>query len=357
MPLKIPFFRLGKWKHPIYGEVNITERIFAEIKENFKKNVLGRPPFVRIGHDKPGAQQFGYAPAEGWVTEIRQEGEVLYAEVSPTTSQAEENIRTKRYRFSSAEYTPSGTDRETGQNVGALLSAIALTNEPFLTKLPEATLLADQPDAFYMDFAELKGDGRMEDKNKEKEGMLDAVLQKLSDLMNGLKHDANPAPAPKADATPEGTEQKLAALEAQISKMSDLQTKIAELTTQNQTLAAQIGVEAGKRQLAEVEREAAAMVAQGIPPIMVEQWKTLALSVDAGATIKLADDKGGEVQLSQAEAMKKMLLALPAEHRIKFSQSGSQSAPKLEEEIKLSCDADVLAMGGAVDAKTGKYII
>lgn len=347
MPLKIPFFRLGKWKHPIYGEVNITERIFAEIKENFKKNVLGRPPFVRIGHDKPGAQKFGYAPAEGWVTKIRQEGDVLYAEVTPTTPEAEENIRTKRYRFSSAEYTPQGTNRETGQSVGALLSAIALTNEPFLTKLPEATLLADQPDTFYMDFAEMEGDGRMEDKNKENEGMLDAVLQKLSDLMNGLKAGVNPAPAPKVAAAPEGTEQKLAALEAQI----------AELTTQNQALASQIGVEAVKRHLAEVEREAAAMVAQGIPPVMVGQWKTLALSVDAGATIKLADDKGGEVQLSQAEAMKKMLLALPAEHRIKFSQTGTQSAPKPEEEIKLSCDADVLAMGGAVDAKTGKYMI
>lgn len=96
MPLKIPFFRLGKWKHPLYGDLNITEQTFAEIIDNFKNNVLGRPPFVRIGHDKPGAQQFGYAPAEGWVTDIKQEGNVLYGEVTPTTPEAEENIQIGR---------------------------------------------------------------------------------------------------------------------------------------------------------------------------------------------------------------------------------------------------------------------
>lgn len=350
MALKIPFFRLGKWKHPIYGEVNITAQTFAEIKENFKKNVLGRPPFVRIGHDKPGAQQFGHVPAEGWVTDIKQEGNILYAEVAATTPEAEENIKTKRYRFSSAEYTPSGTDRETGKAVGALLSAIALTNEPFLTKLPEATLLAEHPEVFYLDFSEIKGDENTMESGKE--SVLDGIIQKLSEIVNKI------TPAIKQEPQKQnGMEQKFAELEQRLAKVDAMQATIEQLTAERQVLADQIGTETQKRKFAEVEREAATMVAQGIPPIMVEQWKTLALSVDAGATIKLADEKGGKVQLSQAEAMKKMLLALPAEHRIKFSQTGTQSVPKPEEEIKLSCDADVLAMGGAVDAKTGKYMI
>lgn len=350
MALKIPFFRLGKWKHPIYGELNITEQTFAEIRKNFSENVLGRPPFVRIGHDKPGAQQFGYAPAEGWVTAIKQEGNVLYAEVSPTTAEAENNIRTKRYRFSSAEYTPDGTDRETGKTVGALLSAIALTNEPFLTRLPEATLLAEQPDIFYMDFAELKEEGTL-----EKEGTIDTFIQKLSDVLNSFKQSKTQEPTVRN--VPTDAMQKLAELEEKVGKMAEMQVKITELTTQNQLLASQIGIEENKRRLAEIEQEAAAMVAQGIPPVMVDEWKRLASSVDSAATIKLSDDKGSQVQLSQTEAMKKMLLALPQEQRIQFNQIGSQSAPKPEDELKLSCSADVLALGGRIDEKTGKYII
>lgn len=353
--LKIPFFRLGKWKHPIYGDLNITEQTFAEIIANFKNNVLGRPPFVRIGHDKPGVQQFGYAPAEGWVTDIKQEGSVLYGEVTPTTPEAEENIRTKRYRFSSAEYSPAGVDRETGQAVGALLSAIALTNEPFLTRLPEATLLAATSEEFYMDFNDSKGDGIMEKENTD-----EGVMKKLSDFVNGLiakSEGTKQEPSKPSKAIPEDIQQKLAALETQVGKMTEMQSTIDKLSTQNQTLTTQIGVEAGKRHLAEVEREAADMVSQGIPPVMVDQWKALALSVDSNKTVKLSDDKGGEVQLTQAEAMKKMLLSLPAEHRIKFAQTGTQSQPKPEDELKLSCKDDVLAMGGAIDEKTGKYIV
>lgn len=356
MPLKIPFFRLGKWKHPLYGDLNITEQTFAEIIDNFKNNVLGRPPFVRIGHDKPGAQQFGYAPAEGWVTDIKQEGNVLYGEVTPTTPEAEENIRTKRYRFSSAEYTPAGVNRETGKTVGALLSAIALTNEPFLTKLPEATLLSESPDLFFMDFNESKGDGSMGKESTPDEG----IMKKLSDFVNGLIAKAEGTtqePSKPNQTIPDDVQQKLAALETQVGKMTTMQTTIDQLTVQNKTLASQIDVETGKRHLAEIEREAAAMVSQGIPPVMVEQWKTLALSVDCNSIVKLSDDKGGEVQITQAEAMKKMLLALPAEHRIKFAQVGTQSQPKPEEELKLSCKDDVLAMGGAIDEKTGKYIV
>lgn len=351
MPLRIPFFRLGKWKHPLYGELHITQDTFNQMLANFKSNVLGRPPFIRIGHDKGNGTTFGYAPAEGWVTDLKQEGDILFGEVDPTSKEAEENIRTKRYRFSSAEYNPDGVDRETGKKVGALLSAIALTNEPFLTKLPEATLLADTPDMFYLDFSEIK-----EENKNMPDTEVKTMLQKLSESLNSFITSFKPAPVPATNPITDETAQKLAAMQEQMQQFSTLQGQVQELTQSNQQLLSQLGTETKSRLAAEVDREAAAMVALGIPPIMVEQWKVLAVSDAGQVTVKLAAQDGKEVSISQAEAMKNMLLALPAEHRIQFGQEGSQAAPMAEEKIKLSCDEDVKILGGEVTAD-GKYKI
>lgn len=355
MPLKIPFFRLGKWKHPVYGDLTITQDTFNQMLANFKTNVLGRPPFIRIGHDKGTAPTFGYAPAEGWVTSLKQEGDVLFAEVEPTTPTAEENIRTKRYRFSSAEYNPNGVDRETGKKVGALLSAIALTNEPFLTKLPEATLLADTPDMFYLDFSEVKED----DKNMP-DTEVKTMLQKLSDTITHFMSNLSLKPAPPApnqNSLPDdATAQQLAVMQEQLQQFSTLQAQVQQLTQSNQQLMSQLGAETKTRLAAEVDKEAAAMVALGIPPVMVEQWKVMALSDAGRITVKLADKDGKETEISQAEAMKNMLLALPAEHRIQLGQVGSQSTPQEKEKIKLAADEDIKALGGKID-ENGRYII
>lgn len=349
MPLKIPFFRLGKWKHPVYGDLTITQDTFNQMLANFKSNVLGRPPFIRIGHDKGTAPTFGYAPAEGWVTSLKQEGDVFFAEVEPTSKEAEENIRTKRYRFSSAEYNPNGIDRENGKKVGALLSAIALTNEPFLTRLPEATLLADTPDMFYLDFSEIK-----EDEKKMPDTEVKTLIQKLSESINNFI--ASFKPAPSATPPADDTAKTLAAMQEQLQQLGSLQGQVNQLTEANKTLTAQLGVESKSRLAAEVDREAAAMVALGIPPVQVEVWKTLALSEPGQVMIKLADKEGKETEISQAEAMKNMLLALPAEHRINLEQMGTQSMPQSEEKIKLSADEDIKALGGKID-ENGKYII
>ncbi len=171
--LKIPFFRIGKWKHPKYGTISGTQEKFNQLTENFKKKVLGREPFIRIGHDKGNSQAFGDAEAKAWVKDIVQEGDVIYALAEPADPQVEKLIREKRYRFASAEYEDNYFDKETGKNVGTVLSAIALTNEPFLTRLPENIVLAENSEEFYMDYIESEGIKPM-----------DEFLKKLSDMLN-----------------------------------------------------------------------------------------------------------------------------------------------------------------------------
>ena len=337
--LKIPFLRLGQWKHPVYGDVNITQDTFDQIIRNFQNNVLGRPPFIRLGHDKDGKSTFGDAPAEGWVKEVKQEGNILFGMVEPTTGEAADNIRTKRYRFASAEYNPNGVNKETGEYVGALLSAIALTNEPFLTRLPEATLLADVPGMFYLDFSEAKEEDKHMPWKK-----IEETINKLSETMTGFIASFKPAaPAPGVD---EATKQKLADMEAAQKATNEA---LAKLNTQ-------LAESEKGRRLAEVDKDAAALVAQGIPPVMVEQWKTIALSAPGQAMVKLADHSGKELEMTAADAFKQTLLALPEEHRIPMGQRGTQSVGDDPDKIKLACDDDIRMLGGEVTAD-GKYKI
>ena len=331
--LKIPFFRLGSWKHPVYGDLRITQQTFDQMLANFHSGVLGREPFIRVGHDAAGKNVFGDAEALGWVREIRQEGDVLAAVVEPVSEAVAMLIREKRYRFASAEFTANGTDKETGQNVGALLSAIALTNEPFLTRLPEATLLADGGELFYMDYDEIKGGTGMEE-----------MLKKLAETIKGFI-SSNQAQQSALKAAVEAQQQEAQKQLAEMKTLMENQVKLAEEKAK---------LESQARVLAEVEKTAAALVAEGIPPVMVAQWKQLAISEQGQTTIKLADAKGQLQDTTQADAIKAMLLALPKEHRVAMEQRGTQSEP--DDKVKLACDADIVALGGEVTAD-GKYKI
>ncbi len=334
--LKIPFFRLGTWKHPAYGQIEGNPQMFREMIQNFKSNVLGRPPFVRIGHDKATAPQFGNAESLGWVKDIVEEDGVLYGLADPTSSEVAGLIRNKKYLFASAEYTPNYVDKETGLFKGVVLTAISLTNEPFLTKLPEAVVLSEQLDLFYMDYALADStkegeDLRMSDENKN-------FFQKITDILSGFTK--------KQEEVQVSTNTQLADMNKQMQEQKLLAEKQVTYY-ENQAKEAEKA-----RCLAEVEKDSAAMVAFGIPPVMVEQWKQLALSEQGTAAVKLSDG----TEISTAQSMKNMLLTMPEDCRVKMGQQGSQGQAGEAEKMVLATREDVIAMGGTVTTD-GKFII
>ena len=327
--LKIPFFRLGTWKHPAYGDIKATQKFLSDMMDNFKKNVLGREVFIRLGHDKGGKSTFGDTEAKGWVKELKQEGDVVYAYAEPATPEDEKLVKDKKYRFASAEYTDDYTDKETGNKSGPVLFAIALTNEPFLTRLPEAVVLAEQPDLFFMDYQALSDEGGKEKMN------LEDLFKKLSEMFNPF--------FVKQEKTNEDNTKALADMQKKLADQEVLNVKLAE-SAANAEVA---------RKLAVLDTKAAAMVAEGIPPVMVATWKQLAASDTGNATVKLADGK----EATQADAMEAMLLSLPKENRIKLGQAGAQGEIPDQDKIKLAAEADVIALGGRIDKETGKYVI
>ncbi|MEW6423169.1 MAG: phage protease [Bacillota bacterium] len=327
--LKIPFFRLGKWRHPRYGLVEGTQQMFDQIKANFKRRVLGRDPFVRIGHERDDATVYAAGEAKGWVKDIVQEGDVLYAIAEPTDEQIAEAIKNKRYRYASAEIEPNYLDKETGLRVGAVLSAVALTNEPFLTRLPDAMALADKIHLDYEEVDEVKPEELL----KENNNLLKSLIAKLSDFF-GKKTEQG------ADQ-PEEIKKLLAEVQQLKTQVGESQKKQSKLEVDNFTK--------------DIEMKLAGLVAQGVPPVLCEKAKAIILAdpQKSMGTVKLADNK----EASFAEMILDLLGALPAENRVKMAQLGSQAKPAAgsEEELRKLAEEDVKALGGKVTAD-GKYV-
>lgn len=335
--IKVPFFRLGKWKHPQYGDLEGTQEKFDAIVANFRKNVLGRPPFVRLGHTKNGAATFGDVPAEAWVCDIVQEGAVLYALAHPTSDALVDAIQTKRYRFASPEYQENYVSPETGNGVGPVLMAIGLTNEPFLTRLPDTVALAENPGAIYLDCTYAK---------EEKTVNEDTLVKKLSDAMNSFVEKLKSAVPGTANQDDEA--RKLADLET-------IRTQLVQTQEQLKLADARISAAENAAWEARVESRLEALVATGIPPAMCESAKSILLANPAASTtmIKLADGK----EISIAEQIYATLEALPKAHRIDLAQIGRQEPPlDSPEAIKKLADEDVRAMGGKVN-DDGSYVL
>lgn len=306
--LKIPFFRLGSWIHPVYGLINGTQEMFNQMIKNFKDHTLGRPVFVRLGHDSGQSSTFGAAPAEAWAVELSQEGPILNALALPTNPAIVEAVQSKQYRFASAEYDPDYVDKETGEHKGAVLSAVALTNEPFLTKLPDTVVLAEQPTLFYLDYQEVQT------MPETKPVDLNGILRKFTDVVTSVFKSAEDV---KIDTQ---TFQGIALSDEQKRQLENLSKLEEDLNATKQQLADQVL----RTRAAEVDRKLAELVAKGIPPVMTEKVRPLLLAQGSDTSVKLAD--GSEKPL--AEALLDALEALPAEHRISLAQTGFQSSHK-----------------------------
>ena len=154
--LKIPVAKLGSWVHTVYKKVEFTQRDFDDMIRNFKNDVLGFPPYCRYGHSKY-PNSVDAEPSVGEVKDLIQEGNVLYSIVEPNNDETVEEIRTKKYRFSSPELTRNFIDKNTGKNLGTVLTAISLTNAPFLPNLPDNQVLSincpDSKDFFVLNLS------------------------------------------------------------------------------------------------------------------------------------------------------------------------------------------------------------
>lgn len=381
--LRIPVAKLGAWYHPVYNVVSFSQRDFDDMRRNFETNALGFPPFIRYGHDSQEGDNTLPAEAKPWgadkavasIALLEQEGDVLYAYATPNTYEVVADIETKRMRFSSAELLRRPRSKETGQELGPALVAVALTNTPHVPNLPQSELLAQREEDLHF-VLNLSKEAPVADETTE-QTQTQTVLEKLVNQMAALpeqlatafssliKRDEQveqPAhklaeaaetetqedpveekekedmPEEKKEAAPEAAEmQKLAeavtALQTQLAGMTDkldgmaqenadLKQKLADaestLEVTSQT-ASMLSSELGAEKLAQVK---ASLVREGIPPVLVEN--AFELTKVFPETVKLAD--GNDVSL--VEKLAGVLRTLPAASRFKLGQEGYAAADK-----------------------------
>ena len=126
----------GKFHGHAAGSFEMNAKTFAEIIHNFS-NQANRAIPVDFEHASEQAPTEGSipvlgAPAQGWITklELRNDGN-LWGLVQ-WGDLAKKYIRAGQYKYLSPAIVFGSKDRVTGKPIGARLSSVALTNNPFL---------------------------------------------------------------------------------------------------------------------------------------------------------------------------------------------------------------------------------
>jgi len=153
---------------------SITASDLESIVRNFKTKGTGT---VNVDYEHaseiPELAKGGPVVASGWINNLSLEqgmdGKPLLMGVIEWTPQAKQLIETKQYRFFSPAIDWAATNKETGEPQGATLTSAALTNRPFLEKLPpllmtevprlstEETKMANENDTKKQNLAEKDG--------------------------------------------------------------------------------------------------------------------------------------------------------------------------------------------------------
>lgn len=117
------------------GKFTLNSTIFADICKNFADTANRRIPidFEHASEADPTSGDIPVrgAPAQGWITQLDNRGETLWALVE-WLPQAREYIRAGQYKFFSPAIRFNALDRNTGAPIGARMTSGALTNNPFL---------------------------------------------------------------------------------------------------------------------------------------------------------------------------------------------------------------------------------
>lgn len=141
LPQKVQLMRTCSFRHPKYGKVDITRRLFEEMVTNFDKKVRGIEIMIDYSHESD-------REAAGWIKGLeivdnteKQESE-LWA-VPDWTKSGGISLCEKEFAYLSADFDPSYVDPETGIKHGAVLLGAGLTNRPVIKKMASVIQLSE----------------------------------------------------------------------------------------------------------------------------------------------------------------------------------------------------------------------
>ena len=137
---------LGKYSHPVYGEINITPEKVARFADNVNRKVRGTDLDIDYDHKEYGGE------AAGWVKQAEPRADGLWILVE-WTAKAWEAIKSKAYRYFSPEFDDEWSNPKTGEKYTDVLFGGGITNRPFLKDILPLNLSEK--------FSELEGEKNM----------------------------------------------------------------------------------------------------------------------------------------------------------------------------------------------------
>jgi hypothetical protein len=139
VPRELQFLRVGKFKHPSYGNFEITAQTLAELKANFDARVRGIDIAFDYSHDSD-------KEASGWPKsfELRENGTELWAIHIEWTPKAATKLAEKEYKYFSPDFYPRWEDPESGKVYKNVIFGGGLTNRPFVKEMA-AIVAAEKP--------------------------------------------------------------------------------------------------------------------------------------------------------------------------------------------------------------------
>lgn len=259
---------VGKFSHPMYGDIEITPERVTRFTANIKAKARGIDPSINYDHINMGE-------AAGWVTDADSKPDGLWLLVE-WTEPAREKIRKRLYRYFSSEFDDEWEDPKTHTRFQDVLYGGALTNRPFLKDLVPVNL------------SELTGDNAdSANQEKEGEGMDPKVLRQMlglaetatdDDVTAKIKALAEPPTPPVVPVTPPPQEVDVNKLLSELVDVgnSPAVTQLKEIISAQQTRLAEMDRQLYEqridRKLAELEK-AAEEHNVAIPPVTLENIK------------------------------------------------------------------------------------
>jgi len=142
VPQRVQLMRTCSFFHDRYGKVDITRKMFDEMKANFESKVRGIDLMIDYAHDSE-------REAAGWIkgleiVENLELGEDQLWAIVDWTPTGRRTLSDKEFAYLSADFDPAYKDNENPtKTFGTVLLGAGLTNRPVIKKMQPAIQLSE----------------------------------------------------------------------------------------------------------------------------------------------------------------------------------------------------------------------
>jgi len=138
-----PIMRVGKWRHPKFGEFSITPQDLEEMKAAF---MAGIPTSIGIPIDERGDHSFSADGSFGWLRKLEIRGDTLWAGIE-YTDMGRKKVQSRELPFISPHFF-LGAEPDPVYGARTFIESAALTSRPFFWDQPHLSAAMIAADAY-----------------------------------------------------------------------------------------------------------------------------------------------------------------------------------------------------------------